>query len=231
MARNLSAQEAKAENVATMGEIVGPVYDVLWQQLAAAYIQWNEFIELFGTNEDRIELLNSSAAHFFRIVQDSLWERTLLILTKMTHPAEMGAKSNLTIQRLLHIVDRDLARQLAPLVTHALDRTTFARDWRNRHITHTDLALALDGEATPLAPASRIDVDNALSALADVLNSVSSFYKGGSTTMFKGVGPGPGGGVSLLYVIRDGLEAEEGRLRRLMQGTPLPEDLTRRRGV
>ena len=40
--------------------------------------KWGEYITLFGSKSERIDLLNAAAASFFWIVQDSLWENILL---------------------------------------------------------------------------------------------------------------------------------------------------------
>jgi hypothetical protein len=56
------------------------------------------------------------------------------------------------------------------------EKTKFARDWRNRHIGHRELALALEESANPLAPASRKAVSDAIGAVATLLNIVESHY-------------------------------------------------------
>ena len=58
-------------------------------------IKWAEYKELFGTSPRRIELLNSAAGLFFRILQDTLWEDALLHLCRLTDPAKMHGKENL----------------------------------------------------------------------------------------------------------------------------------------
>ena len=50
-------------------------------------------------------------------------------------------------------------------IADALVATEFCRDWRNRHIAHRDLQLALKQGAEPLKPASRSKVREALEAL------------------------------------------------------------------
>lgn len=84
------------------------------------------------------------------------------------------------------------------------------------HIAHKDLKLALSTGAEPLKAASRAKVKEALSSISDVLNALSNHYMD-STTMFEGVG-NVGGAVSLLYVIDDGLRAEEERNERRKAG-------------
>jgi hypothetical protein len=98
-----SAEETKKLNVEKMGAPLGEVYSALWQEVAVAHFYWKEYVELFGTKHERITLLNETAPHFFRMLQDELWETSLLHLARLTDPANSFGKqdkSNLTIQAL-----------------------------------------------------------------------------------------------------------------------------------
>src|SRR5262245_23634721 len=177
---DLTAEESKKENIAKMGEPLGSLYSALWQHLALTYGHWNEYVELYGTKETRIELLNRAAPQFFRMVQDELWEMFLLHLSRVTDPAySFGSKNkpNLSVQALAeHIADAKLRAEVGKAVADALKATAFARDWRNRHIAHKDLKLALDQPTIALADASRAQVKEALKSLAAVLNVVGGHY-------------------------------------------------------
>ena len=224
MARNLTAGEVREEHLASMGPHLGPVYNALWNEVAWLHAKWHEYKELYGEKPPRLELLNRASGFFFRIVQDTLWENTLLHLARLTDPSRSAGRQNLTVLQLPSLVnDPGLREQLEALLTEAKSKAEFARDWRNRHIAHRDLDKALGKGAEPLAAASRNHVDEALRALAAVLNRVNTFYLK-STLTFDVIAPMTGG-VALLYVLRDGLVAREKRLERLRAGLPDPDDL------
>ena len=83
--------ENKADHVSKMGEEIGLIYDALWQEIAWIHKKWAEYVALFGTTPERIELLNQAAPSFFRTVQDSMWEDVLLHLARLTDsPRSMG---------------------------------------------------------------------------------------------------------------------------------------------
>ena len=207
-----------------MGPHLGPVYNALWNEVAWLHAKWHEYKELYGEKPPRLELLNRASGFFFRIVQDTLWENTLLHLARLTDPSRSAGRQNLTVLQLPSLVnDPGLREQLEALLTEAKSKAEFARDWRNRHIAHRDLDKALGKGAEPLAAASRNHVDEALRALAAVLNRVNTFYLK-STLTFDVIAPMTGG-VALLYVLRDGLVAREKRLERLRAGLPDPDDL------
>jgi hypothetical protein len=53
-----TAVESKQQYIATMGEPLGMQYAELWQEIAQLHITWLELVELYGTKESRITLLN-----------------------------------------------------------------------------------------------------------------------------------------------------------------------------
>lgn len=219
--QDMTADEAKARNIQVMGEELGSLYDALWQQLAWLYQKWAEYVVLFGTKESRVKLLNRAAPAFTRIVQDTLWEDVILHVARLTDPPRSVGKDNLTVRALESLIpDIPLKPELAKLVTEALSASEFCRDWRNRHIAHRYLGLALQRGAEPLMPASRLKVRQALDGLAKVLNAVSLTYHD-STTMFEidaDSDGDPGGALSLLYFLDLGIHAEESRRERLRSG-------------
>lgn len=216
------------EHLETMGPELARLYHELWNQVTWLHIRWHQYVELFGTKPERIDLLNAAASTFFRIVQDSLWDDTLLRLSRLTDPVESGGrKRNLTLKRLPDaIVDEEFCYEVQVLIEKAHEKTTFARDHRNRRIAHRDLDLAFSEVARPLESASRLAVKEALQAVAAVLQHICAHYMKSDLSFehFSDASEADG----LLYVIRDGLEAEERRCRRLEDGDLRPEDFNDR---
>jgi len=103
------------------------------------HFDWHEYSELFGSKPERIVLLNEVAPHVFRLIQDRLWETTLLHLARLTDPPKSPGddKTNLSIKGLPDLItDGKLKEQVSKLVDEAVKSTEFARDWRNRLIGH-----------------------------------------------------------------------------------------------
>ncbi len=212
-----TAAQAKADNIAKMGGEIGATYSALWQEVAWIHKKWSCYIELFGTGPDRIELMNRAAPSFFRTVQDALWENVILHLARLTDSPKSKGRCNLSVRHLAQLVDgTPAARDVQSLTTAALAACEFARDWRNRRIAHRDLELALGQNAHRLKPASRAAVKTALVSLGALLNSVSEHFTNSTT----GFGRGSGGedAVSLLYILRDGLDFEADRIARVKRG-------------
>ena len=136
----------------------------------------DEFRELFADADD-VALLNAlTGGSFTWDIQNVLWDDLLLRVCRLTDPPKSAGKRNLTVTRLPAFCQQhgaELHDQVRQLVDTAVQAAEFARDWRNRRISHSDLATAV-GTAKPLAPASLDNVTSALDAVHAVLNTISN---------------------------------------------------------
>jgi hypothetical protein len=226
MNRYLTHDESKRKHIETLGNNLGSLFHELWNEVAWLYTKWGEYVELFGEKSSRIDLLNQSAPMFFRIVQDSLWENVLLHISRLTDPPKSCGRQNLSIQSLSSLVDENIKIDITDQIKNAIEKSTFCRDWRNRHIAHRDLKLALDDQAEPLTPASRAMIRDALDSIAKVLNTFSEYYL--KSTIGFDVISETCGAEDLLYILDDGIKAEAERCKRVKSGGYLPDDLLRR---
>lgn len=226
MSNTRSPEEAKQNYISVMGEPLGMVFHALWQEVARLHRVWSQYVELYGTKPSRVDLLNDAAPLFFRIVQTTLWEQTLLHIARLTDPPSSAGKSNLTIQRLSDLIeDQDAADQVRRIVSQAWKSCEFCRDWRNRRIAHSDLELSIEVGIKPLKTASRDGVNEALRSLTEVLNAVTRHYI--QSESFFDV-PSSGDAVNLLYIIHDGLKEQEQRRARWKIGEHLEDDFKAR---
>jgi len=230
MPEHQTAAETLARHIARMGEPLGRLYHHLWQQVVWLNVKWNEHLELFGTKPSRIVLLNNAAPRFFRIIQDLLFEETLLHIARLTDQPASGLgkdkKRNLTIRALPPLVDDPVRSALVELVKISVEKSAFARDWRNRHIAHLDLDLALNDGTTPLSDVTRGQINEAIESLGKVLNAIDAHYYD-AETMFGFKNP-IGGAISLLYVLDDGLRTAADRDNRIRSGDFQREDMEAR---
>lgn len=226
-----TADEAKCRCIEKMGEPLGTQYAALWQEVAWLHMKWAEFGELYSTKASRVDLLNKTAPTFFRIVQDIFFEDLLLHICRLTDPpTSVGQidRENLTICALPGLIEDSATKEaVTALVQIARQNTAFARDWRNRHIAHRDLDLALQRTpATPLATATRTHVSNALNSIANVMNAAEAHYLD-SETHFPAASTMQGAS-SLLHVLDDGLRAQSAREERLRRGQIAKQDYPRK---
>ena len=89
-----TAAETKQHHIDVMGKEFGSLYNNLWNEHVWLNTKWDEYTVLFGTKPSRIDLLNQAAGKFFRIVQDSLFEGTLLAISRITDLTKTGKRNN-----------------------------------------------------------------------------------------------------------------------------------------
>lgn len=227
MGRHMTAEEIEQQYLEVMGLELGRLYHRLGSECGWLHRKWGNYEILFGTKPERIGLLNSAAPAFFNMIQDVMWEDIIIHICRMMDPPNVGKKYNLTLLALPKMVDAEAMSEVENLLALAKSKCEFAIDWRNRHIAHRDLDLVLEKSARPLAEASRRSVKDALEAMRDVLNAVETRYAG-SRVGYEHFFPDPGDAESLLYVLRDGVEAEAARRERWRSGQALPEDFITR---
>jgi hypothetical protein len=126
---HLTAEEVKKDHLAELGEDLGSLYHELWNEVVRLHTKWDEYVELFGTKPSRLELLNSSAPLFFRIVQDSLWENIIIHITRITDPPKSCGKANLSITCLADLVDDKIKTIISEQIKSAVKKSELCRDW------------------------------------------------------------------------------------------------------
>src|SRR6056297_3400527 len=138
-------------------------------------IEWRLYRSLFGTNKETVELLNKASGSTANTLERALYERTLLGLRRLTDPyqGKKGKTKSVSVNGFIQVVpskDPNLRR----LAGTATQRSSFARNWSDKRIAHTDLAYRR-GEAK-LEIASRANVESANEAIADVIKHVAKEY-------------------------------------------------------
>ena len=114
---------------------------------------------------------------FFHMIQNEGWEACLLALARITNLPKCTGRENLTIRNLPTLInDPQTKAKVNELIEIALKATELCRDWRNRHITQSNISLALKEPTKELAEGNKAKVNAALKAIADVLNTVQETY-------------------------------------------------------
>ena len=180
MEKQQSAEEIAQQRIRVMGPDLGAVYHALCNEVTWLHAKWLQYRKLFGHSESRVDLLNQTAAFFFRVVQDVVFEDVLLHIARLTDPPRQGEYENLSLLRLPRVEhDQSIAADLSRLIATAKSKSVFSREWRNRRIAHRDYALALDAKSQPLPGVSRQEVEDVLAAFRNVLNHLESHHFAG----------------------------------------------------
>lgn len=128
-------------------------------------------------------------------------------ICRLTDPPQIRGHKNLSLARLsLAIAEPNLRAQVSDLFTQSEADSEFARDWRNRHLAHRDLAKVQSPEAHALAGASRENIEKSLASMTAVLNCVLGHYEDAMHD-YRASHVSYGGSASLLRVLGAGVSA------------------------
>ena len=170
-----TGEEILEEYKSQLGDEFGTAFRSLSNEWTWALLRLNEYRELFGREED-VALLNALAGGPFTWdIQQIFWDDILLRVCRLTDPRKSGGKRNLSIQALPPLVkekEPELLLEVEPLVKKAVAKADFARDWRNRRISHSAWDRTIE-PAIPLAEVTLLQVEDALDAVHAVLNAIS----------------------------------------------------------
>ena len=170
------AEPLREHYQAQLGTELGAAFHGLRNEWAWGLLRLNEFRELFSNAED-VELMNAlTGGGFTWDIQFILWDDLLLRVCRLTDPLKSAGKHNLTVRILPKFCrdkSPDLGDDVQRLVDSAVRNAAFARDWRNRRISHSDWEKTMTG-GKPLARASLQQVAVALDAIHAVLNTISN---------------------------------------------------------
>jgi hypothetical protein len=222
-AAHKSAEEVEAEHLRVLGPQLGPLYHALHNEIAWLHAKWTQYHHLYST-ADNVELLNVTAGFFFRVVQDVMWSDAMLHIARLTDAPRSTGKDNLTLFRLAGTIeDVALAARVESLVESAKTEAAFARDWRNRHLAHRDLHLALDSGAQPLPVVTHDQMERVLASLRMIMHEIELNYWNSTTAYEFFVASDDA--ESLTYYLSEAVKAEGLKEERWRRGEIYPEDL------
>jgi hypothetical protein len=138
-------------------------YNVLRNHMIVIHCRWTIYCQLFGTNPERIGLLNRFGGVAFGAIQRVMEDEAVFALCRISDPAVSGkgkrARGNCTFERLVNLVAADQP-QAATVITTLLSELDGLRDAcmdevRNRVLAHLDLSTLANiaaGNPGPVRP-------------------------------------------------------------------------------
>ena len=204
MAEYSTEDQMRKKVVAAMGAPLGELYFALYREVVWLHLKWKDFRDLFAINPERVDLLNRAAPDFFANLQRMMFEDVLMHLCRLTDPPQSMGHDNLTLRQLPNsITVQALCSQVQSNVDAAKQKTQFARDWRNRALSHK--ALPQPTGLQPLAQANLRGVEDALEKIRQTMNCIEQHYQNSIVDYAESVEPS-GGVVSLLQHLKKSLE-------------------------
>ena len=145
-------------------------------QLVTLHSRWQDYRNLFGHSQERVDLLNQCAGGFFHSIQFAMLQQIELCMVRLLDPAEQGKSSkNMTFQRLVHLTEavyqESQVIHLRQMLERAMECSTRLRRRRNKAVAHLDVK-AIQNEDQVILEWPRIEeVDASLKAMVDLANA------------------------------------------------------------
>lgn len=173
-----------SESLKNAAADVCELWDALDYEVTWLHGRWVIYRQLFGTNEERVEILNRSAGTFTAMLQEILLQDVQLGLAKLGEPAVTKRFKNLTLAALVEILSENepsLSAELAHLLRVYGEACVKIRRRRDKWIAHLDHETMVNRKATPLMGPSRNEIESALSALRAFMNAVKLHFNHSQT--------------------------------------------------
>jgi hypothetical protein len=170
-----NSEETKSDYAATLGQDFGEFFFHLDQSVVGLVSIWDVYRSLFGTNKERVYLLNAASGYVTRTFQDSLHERVILGICQVSDPPGSGSRKNVSVRGLPnYIVDPIRRDKIDRMLMDVEASTSFARDLRNKMIAHSDLSAATGSYVVDFS--SRIKIVDAIKSIIVPLRYVHAEY-------------------------------------------------------
>ena len=192
-------------------------YEVTW-----LHGRWLIYRQIFGTNEQRVEILNKTAGTFAKVLQDILLDDVQMGLAKLGDPAVSYVRKqpieNLTIENFFKSISEKgiVIEELPQLLIDYKAACALARERRNKRIAHFDLKEMTLSKENIFGP-SRLEIEKALECLRKIMNSISLHFNG-EAKAYDLISLNSDGN-SLVYMLKSGL-----RYRELVSSGEIPHD-------
>ncbi|OGU56056.1 MAG: hypothetical protein A2X64_05175 [Ignavibacteria bacterium GWF2_33_9] len=180
--RNQTAEEYKQELIDTMGNELGFLFYELLNDVYYLSSLWEEFKELYGVNEKRINLLNQTAPYLFYLVHTIFWKELILTVTRITDPEKTGPFVNASLYLFISkMKDEPFKEECKKELEFVNASSEFCRDWRNKWIAHKDYNITTNPEAKQLSNGSRNDFQKIVEMIQQLTNKIQAHYLDSTT--------------------------------------------------
>jgi hypothetical protein len=196
------------------------IYESLVSEFTIVCLKWQTAKDLFGHSQERVDLLNRTATDFFHICQTTFRDEVFIGLSRLTDPLQSAGKDNLCLQRLYEQLHPDDLPKFFPnfgeRISEAQRLCEPFRTYRHKKLAHLDLSVALSSPSESLPQITIGQIDEAVTAVGDALNSFGQYFFD-ITTYFQMISQ-RAGVRSLTYYLERGEQAVQEEQRRKLEG-------------
>lgn len=188
------------------------VFKVVNSEVTWLHTIWELLIQLYGTNDQNIEIMNSSAPQFFSILRTMLFDELVMTLNRLTDPASTRGKANACLEQLIQQINESENTILSTSLKERLSRirvnSAAFRTWRDKKVSHNDLFTALQNENNSLPGIPRAQAAAAIQEITEFINQYSEVILG-TIQAYKPFLVARGDGNALLQQLKRNMDTQE----------------------
>ncbi|MEZ4679184.1 MAG: hypothetical protein R2932_33695 [Caldilineaceae bacterium] len=159
------------------------VFEALEQEVVWLHLKWQYYRQLFGSSEERIELLNSFAPLFFKVCQDVLLDDVILSISRLSDPMKTGdrgsKKESLSLLRLVNMVEPNEYPDLRPILQKLWGKVDNLcqpfRSHRHQRIAHNNWE-TIRSTSELLPGISRQSIEDALESIQRLMSAINEYF-------------------------------------------------------
>jgi hypothetical protein len=160
--------------VDVLGDSLGKLLYYSYQDVVQLRLNWRVYRNFFGTNKERIDLLNSISGETSWVLQRALENETFLAIRRLTDPTSDRSNNNMNLSISMftqHFAEHPERDVLESLITKALDASKVHRKRLDKQIVHAAWEVRTGSKAS--FNVSRADTAIAIDAIASVIKWVA----------------------------------------------------------
>ena len=161
---------------------LGDAHKRIGNELHYLYTKWSWFKRLFCTDDESVRLLMDCSEPFALVSRELMRDDIILGVCRITDRAQSCGRQNLTLDHLAGLIpsqEQALSAELQQLIEEVHSSCAVFRKHRNRRVSHADMKAALQLTNSLLPAIDIAQADEALKAIADVLNAIEDHYDSG----------------------------------------------------
>ena len=211
------------KNIETMGHELGEYFTFIYNETYNLIYKWQEYMELYGRSDKRIELLNESTSSFFALIQRTMLSNIVMNICRLTDSKKdsRSEKLHLTVMRLPELInDVDFRKEICIIIKRIRKSVKIIKENRDNHIAHYDLQSILNKIVLKIPYK---DLEETIDYLYQILKIF--YIKYYQSDLQKEIVTPLNGAETLIYLLRDGIESRKKKEERIMSGIYLEEDI------
>jgi hypothetical protein len=189
MSRNLSSEDVRRDFIDSFPNQSGELAYYLWNDISLLHMNWNAYRDLFASDVETIDLLNSIAPVFFAMSERTIRRDTLLRICRIMDPANFAgdeSKPNASLTQLFDRVSGEMSEQVLEEIqlglSELLTLSKPIRDLRNKRYAHSDLEVVLELRDEPLPGVSRALIEDVLAGIRNLFNTIQAQFNKSHTS-------------------------------------------------